>query len=268
MSLIFPHVPSIDEPPDLWACLSRAPMSLAAAPLRWVVVLAVKRLELAKSRLDRPDRSALTLAMAADTAAAAAAAGSVQAVVLVTDDDDARTLLSPIAAIIPDSPAAGLNPALLHGAAEAVRRWPHAGVAALAADLPALVPEVLARALTLAADHEQAVVADTAGTGTVLLTARPQQHRTGLTPAFGPASHARHVAGGAYDLTEALASQLRTRGLRRDVDTASDLAAAVDIGVGPHTSRALHAAPEFISEWHTAAVGEPRDPAPGSRRKQ
>jgi 2-phospho-L-lactate guanylyltransferase len=240
---------------------------VAVAPLRWVVVLAVKRLELAKSRLDRPDRSALTLAMAADTAASAAAAGPVQAVVVVTDDDDARTLLSPIAAIVPDSPAAGLNPALLHGAAAAGRRWPHAAVAALAADLPALVPEVLARALMLAADHDQAVVADTAGTGTVLLTAR---RGADLKPAFGPASHARHVEGGAYDLTAALASQRRTRGLRRDVDTASDLAAAVDIGVGPHTSRALQAAPEFISGWHTAAVGEPRDPAPpsapGSRR--
>jgi 2-phospho-L-lactate guanylyltransferase len=231
-------------------------VSAKAAPLRWVVLLAVKRLELAKSRLARPDRSALTLAMAADTAVSAAAAGPVQAVIVVTDDDEARTLLSPIAAIVPDSPAAGLNPALLHGAAEATRSWPHAAVAALAADLPALVPEVLARALTLAADHERAVVADAAGTGTVLLTAR---HGASLAPAFGAASHARHVAGGAFDLTPALADQRRTRGLRRDVDTASDLAAAVDIGVGPHTSRALQRSAESTPGWHTAAVGELRD---------
>jgi 2-phospho-L-lactate/phosphoenolpyruvate guanylyltransferase len=232
-------------------------MSPPGDALRWVVVLAVKRLPLAKSRLDRPDRSAVTLAMAADTAAAAAAAGLVQAVIVVTDDADARTLLSPIAAIVPDSPAAGLNPALTHGAAEAVRRWPHAGVAALAADLPALVPEVLARALGLAAEQPggttRAVVADAPGTGTVLLTVTPG---TPLDPRFGPDSFARHVTSGAYDLTPALSSQRRTRGLRRDVDTADDLAEAMRIGAGPATTRLLANPDSFTFGWQTAAPGE------------
>jgi 2-phospho-L-lactate/phosphoenolpyruvate guanylyltransferase len=239
-------------------------MSRRGDTLRWVVVLAVKRLTLAKSRLDRPDRSALTLAMAADTAAAAAAAGLVQAVVVVTDDADARTMLSPIAAIVPDSPAAGLNPALLHGAAEAARRWPHAGVAALAADLPALVPEVLARALGLAAECPggagRSVVADTPGTGTVLLAATPG---TALAPQFGTDSFARHVASGAYDLTPALQSQLRTRGLRRDVDTAADLADAVAIGAGPETTRVLHAADPLTFGWQTAALTGSEDHVSG-----
>ncbi len=228
--------------------------------LRWVVVLAVKRLTLAKSRLERPDRSALALAMAADTTAAAAAAGVVQAVIVVTDDAEARTLLSPLAAIVPDSPAAGLNPALEYGAAEARRRWPHAGVAALAADLPALVPEVLARALVLAGEQARSVVADTPGTGTVLLAARPGAV---LGPLFGPDSYARHVASGAHDLTPALDSQRRTRGLRRDVDTAADLAQAVEIGAGPQTTRVLRVTGPFTSRWHTAAMTEPGDSLTG-----
>jgi 2-phospho-L-lactate guanylyltransferase (CobY/MobA/RfbA family) len=110
---------------------------VSASP-HWVVLLAVKPLPLAKSRLDRADRSELTLAMAADTAEAATRVQTVDAVVVVTDDRDARALLEPFALVVPDAPNAGLNPALAYAAAQATQRWPNAGVAVLAADLPAL----------------------------------------------------------------------------------------------------------------------------------
>ncbi|MBL7621763.1 2-phospho-L-lactate guanylyltransferase, partial [Frankia sp. AgB1.8] len=61
------------------------------------MVLPLKRLGAAKSRLEHPDRAALALAMATDTAAAAAAAGPalVAGVLLVTNDPVARAGRTP-----------------------------------------------------------------------------------------------------------------------------------------------------------------------------
>lgn len=231
-------------------------MSSLAVARRWVVLLAVKPLPLAKSRLDRPDRSALTLAMAADTAAAAADAAA--AVLVVTDDVVARDALSQLAVVIPDLPDAGLNPALSYAADEATRRWPGLGVAVLAADLPALRPATLSRALALAEAHSRALVADASGTGTVLLTARPG---TPLAPAFGPGSRLRHT-NTAMDLTSALPADEATAGLRQDVDTAADLERAIAIGVGSATAKALSGDVEFTLEWHTPAVSYSPAPSP------
>ena len=221
--------------------------------IRWAVLLAVKPLPLAKSRLDRPDRSELTLAMAADTAQAAARVAAVEVVVVITDDADARAMLEPIAVVIPDAPNDGLNPALLHAAAQARRRWPQAGVVVLAADLPALRPEALAAALELAVRHPRAIVSDAVGTGTVLLSAAAG---VSLEPAFGPGSRQLHLDSGAVDLTDALAPGDLTEGLRHDVDTAADLEAAIQVGVGPHTAEVLARGVSLTLEWQTAAVIE------------
>jgi 2-phospho-L-lactate/phosphoenolpyruvate guanylyltransferase len=229
--------------------------------VRWTVLLAVKPLPLAKSRLDRPDRSALTLAMAADTAQAAARVAAVEVVLVVTDDPDARAMLEPVAVVIPDAPNAGLNPALRHAAAEAGSRWPHTGVVVLAADLPALRPEALAAALERAAQHQRAVVADAVGTGTVLLSAAAG---LSLEPSFGPGSRQRHRGSGAVDLTDSLPPGDPTEGLRHDVDTAADLEAAIRIGVGPRTARVLAQDLQFTLGWQTAPVTESA-PAPHAR---
>jgi 2-phospho-L-lactate guanylyltransferase len=221
--------------------------------VRWAVLLAVKPLPLAKSRLDRPDRSQLTLAMAADTAEAAARVAAVEVVVVVTDDPDARAMLEPVAVVVPDVPNAGLNPALVHAAAEAGRRWPHAGVVVLAADLPALRPEALAAALERAGQYPRAVVADAVGTGTVLLSAAAG---IVLKPSFGPDSRRRHLDTGATDLTDTLPPGEPTDGLRHDVDTATDLEAAIRIGVGPRTAHVLAQDLQFTLGWQTAPVSE------------
>ncbi len=230
---------------------------------RWVVLLAVKPLPLAKSRLDRPDRSEITLAMAADTAMAAAAARAVEAVVVVTDDGDARDRLSPVAVVVPDLPDAGLNPALQHGADEAHQRWPAAGVVVLAADLPALHPDALGGALERAARHERALVSDALGTGTVFLSAA---NNRSLEPAFGPGSRERHLASGAVDLTDHLPATDQTAGLRHDVDTAADLERAIRIGVGRHTAHVLAASQELTLGWQTPAVNESALARQGRRR--
>jgi 2-phospho-L-lactate/phosphoenolpyruvate guanylyltransferase len=200
----------------------------------WSVLMPVKVLARAKSRLTGltgagPRRAELALALACDTVTAALGAGQVARVIVITDDWDARTALAALGAlVIPDEPRDGLNAALRHGAAHAVARWPAAGTAALSADLPALRPGELARALTAAAAHPTAFVADAAGDGTTLYTAMPE---TPFLPAFGLASRARHAAGGAAEL--ALDG---IPGLRRDVDTPSDLRGAAALGLGPHSS--------------------------------
>ena len=122
----------------------------------------------------------------------------------------------------------GLNAALAEGARLARDRWPADGVAGLVGDLPALTPAELAGALAAAAQHPTGFVTDAAGTGTTLLTARPT---VAFDPRFGPGSAARHGVHAA-----ALPAG---PGLRRDVDTADDLRAALLLGVGPHTVAAL-----------------------------
>lgn len=211
------------------------------------MVLPLKRLGAAKSRLEHPDRAALALAMATDTAMAAAAAGPdlVAGVLLVTNEPAASAAIAsgglvppdggsaPVVAV-PDLPDRGLNPALRHGARVVARRWPEHGVAALSGDLAALRPGELRAALLAAPPTGRAVLADAAGTGTVLLCAAPGSP---LLPYFGTDSHGRHVRSGAFDLTGPLGAEVA--GLRRDVDTVADLAAARLLGVGAATAAVL-----------------------------
>jgi 2-phospho-L-lactate guanylyltransferase len=202
-------------------------------PLAWSLVIPVKVLARAKSRLAAlagPSRSALALAMAADTVSAVAACPAVCAMIVVTDDREAADALGALGAVVvADEPGSGLNAALAHGAAVAAARWPASGTGALGADLPALRPAELGSGLQAAAAWPEAFVPDAAGTGTTLYTARP-----GVTfsPRFGTGSAGRHRAAGAAELLLADAP-----GLRRDVDTPDDLRDAAALGLGPRTAR-------------------------------
>ncbi|HKC29170.1 MAG TPA: 2-phospho-L-lactate guanylyltransferase [Jatrophihabitans sp.] len=193
--------------------------------IRWTVVIPAKALPAAKSRLlpasdDAESHRWLVESIRSDTLAAARAAEATARVLVVTD------LPGLADAIVQTRP--GLNAALIEAADYAARTWPDDGVAALVGDLPALLPEQLTAALTEAAQHPRSFVADAAGSGTTLLTARPG---IALDPAFGEGSAARH-ASAAVPLPAA-------QGLRCDVDTADDLRAAAELGVGPATSVAL-----------------------------
>jgi 2-phospho-L-lactate/phosphoenolpyruvate guanylyltransferase len=201
--------------------------------VRWSVVVPVKRLPLAKSRLyavgrPRPEHEELALCLAVDTVAAALAATAVARLYVVTDDPAARAATAATGArVLPDEPDAGLNPALAHGAAVARRRFPRDGVALLSADLPALRPAELDAALAAAAGYGVAFVADASGTGTTLLATAPGRP---VEPRYGRASAAAHRAAGAIELTGGWPS------LRTDVDTAADLRTAAELGLGPATS--------------------------------
>ncbi|MBQ1027133.1 2-phospho-L-lactate guanylyltransferase [Micromonospora sp. C95] len=195
----------------------------------WTVVVPVKRLAAAKTRLrgglPGVPHQELALALAADTLAAVQDCPGVAEVLVVTDDARvAGVARSGGARVLPDV-AAGLNAAFRHGAADAAG-W----VAGLTADLPALRPAELAAALHAALTGPPGVrrfVTDAPGTGTVLLAAPPG---VPLDPRFGPGSAAAHAASGARPLTGGWPS------LRRDVDTADDLAAAARLGLGPRTT--------------------------------
>ena len=228
--------------------------------MSWTVIVPVKRLAQAKSRLrDEIGQGAghnraheeLVLAMMLDTVAAALSSPVVGRVIVISADPEPGEEAALLGAeTLPDVPDAGLNPALAYAAAH-VRRSGLAGtepgVVALTADLPALREAELTEALRHA---EQAAgslgpralvrsfVADAAGTGTVLLAAPPG---AALEPCFGADSAAAHEASGAVRLSGAWPS------LRRDVDTAADLAEALVLGVGPRTAatyaaRAAHPA--------------------------
>ena len=204
----------------------------ADSPLTWSLVVPVKVLARAKSRLAvlaGPHRPALALAMAADTVAAALACPIVDRVIAVTDDAEAARALAGLGALVTgDEPGRGLNPALRHGAALAAARWPRSGIGALAADLPALRPAELGLGLREAARWERSFGPDASGAGTTLYAARPGAR---FRPRFGPRSAEQHRAAGAVELSLA-----GLAGLRRDVDQPRDLSAASDLGVGPHTA--------------------------------
>lgn len=204
----------------------------ADTPLSWSLVIPVKVLARAKSRLTglagtrRPE---LALALAADTVAAAVACQEVAAVIVVSDDPAAAAELTGLGAlVIPDEPGDGLNPALVHGAAAAARLNPGTATGAMAADLPALRPAELGRALHAAADWPEAFVPDVAGSGTTLYTAAPGGR---FQPRFGPQSRREHSQAGAAELT-----LTGIAGLRRDVDTPEDLDSAARLGLGPRTA--------------------------------
>jgi 2-phospho-L-lactate guanylyltransferase len=181
-------------------------------PITWSVLMPVKVLAQAKSRLAEltgPRRAEFALALACDTVTAAVAASPAARVIVITDDQVAAVALAALGAlIIPDEPRAGLNAALRHGAGYAAARWPRSGTAALSADLPALRPAELARALHAAAAWPAAFVADAAGDGTTLYTA----------------------GGGAELALDGIP------GLRRDVDTPDDLRGASGLGLGSHSA--------------------------------
>lgn len=197
----------------------------------WTLVVAVKHLAAAKSRLRGAvpgvPHEQLALALAEDTVRAALRSAPVGELLVVTADPRAAAVLGALGArIVPEPPGGGLNAAFTHGAAAARSGW----VAALTADLPALQPTDLAGALRAAAAGPPGVrrfVADAPGTGTVLLATAPG---IPLNPRFGRHSAAAHLSSGAHPLSGAWPT------LRRDVDVPADLAAAADLGLGPRTA--------------------------------
>ncbi|HVE63194.1 MAG TPA: 2-phospho-L-lactate guanylyltransferase [Mycobacteriales bacterium] len=212
---------------------------MVAAETSWVVVVPIKELRVAKSRLagvTDSERGDLAMAMAMDVVSAAITAQAVAAVVVVTNDLRAAAELGELGArVVADVTDSGLNDALAGAARAAGVLWPRSGVCALSSDLPCVDAATLDVALGRAAAHQRGVVPDRRGDGTTMLTARAG---TDLAPRYGVASRSEHMKAGA--------EQLDTTGLDRlrlDVDTRDDLVAALALGVGSHTAQCAAPAP-------------------------
>ena len=201
----------------------------------WSVVLPVKQLARAKSRLGgalTPGVDELALAFFQDTASAALACGLVDEVLVATSDDRvAAWALARGCRVVSDDGHPGINAA----AAEAARARSASMVAVMVSDLPCATPEAITAFLSRAAGHPLSFLADAAGTGTTTWASTGDDD----TPHFGVGSRAAHTKAGAADLIAGLGSDPPLDPLRRDVDTEADLADAIRLGVGRHTEQAL-----------------------------
>lgn len=203
------------------------------------LIIAVKRLDAAKTRLSSlfaaaapGAREDLVLAMLVDTITAAQAVPAVGGITVVTPDHRAAetarlhgagVLIDPTPAGHPDP----LNEALRRAEAAVVEST--VNVAVLQGDLPALQARELAQAVSAARVHPRSLVEDRHGTGTAALFS----FGVPLDPSFGTDSARRHANSGAVALAAAWP------GLRCDIDTPEDLAAALRLGVGTTTKRTV-----------------------------
>ncbi|BDB41426.1 MULTISPECIES: 2-phospho-L-lactate guanylyltransferase [Mycobacterium] len=204
------------------------------------LIIAVKRLAAAKTRLapvfSAPTREAVVLGMLMDTLTAASRVRSLHSIVVITPDEAAGAAAAELGAEVLADPTPADDPDPLNSAIAAAERamtgsktTSVTNLVVLQGDLPALQTQELDEAISAARAYPRSFVADRAGTGTSVLCA----FGTPLQPQFGPDSSARHRRSGAIELTGAWP------GLRCDVDTPADLAAARKLGVGPATARAV-----------------------------
>ncbi len=206
------------------------------------LIIAVKRLAAAKTRLapvfSARTRESVVLAMLVDTLTAASRAGSVRSITVVTPDEAAAAAAAELGADVladptPEGHPDPLNNAIATAESALVDSFSNtdllSNVVVLQGDLPALQTQELSEAIAAARHHKRSFVADRLGTGTSALLA----FGTSLDPQFGPDSATRHRRSGAIELTGAWP------GLRCDVDTPADMAAARRLGVGAATARAV-----------------------------
>lgn len=200
------------------------------------LIIAVKRLVAAKTRLapvfSARTRESVVLAMLMDTLTAAKRVRSLGSITVITPDDAAAAAATQLGADVLTDPTPEGHPDPLNNAIATAERAvgrSFANVVALQGDLPALQSQELAEAIAAARQHRRSFVADRLATGTAALFA----FGSPLDPHFGSDSSARHRSSGAIELTGAWP------GLRCDVDTPSDLAAARRLGVGSATARAI-----------------------------
>ncbi|BBX39363.1 2-phospho-L-lactate guanylyltransferase [Mycobacterium simiae] len=200
------------------------------------LIIAVKRLTAAKTRLapvfSARTRETVVLAMLVDTVTAAGRVGSVGSITVITPDEAAAAAVAKLGAhVLADPTPQGHSDPLNHAIATAERSvaGSFSNVIALQGDLPALQTQELADAIAAARQYRRSFVADRLGTGTAALCA----FGAALEPQFGSDSAARHRHSGAIELTGPWP------GLRCDVDTPADLAAARRLGVGSATARAI-----------------------------
>lgn len=199
----------------------------------WSIVVPVKELSRAKSRLAvGRNRSRLALAFAQDTVAAIAACPLVTSVLIVTNDPFVRLALADDKVRFLDDPGPDLNSAIRSGLAY-LRATTPGRSAVLVSDLPSLTTESVSGVLEKAARYAFSIVGDDEKHGTTAVFFRdPPADRL----FFGENSREAYLRAGAVPIADVV-------GISRDVDRIDHLDAAVRLGVGAHTRAALSADP-------------------------
>lgn len=193
---------------------------MTPAAARASLVVLAKDSRAAKTRLQLPREEArlLALRLAASTVRAGLAADMVGAVLVVTSDPDIALDAGEAGAeVVAEPRPLGMNRAAALGRRRALEVRPDAPVAVVVADLPELYPgdlDVVVRELL--ATGGPLYVPDHEGTGTTFLVHGPE-----TCPGFG---FGRHSAAMHHRLGYRRAST-GPPSLRRDLDTAEDLAA-------------------------------------------
>lgn len=225
---------------------------------QWTVVVPVKSLTLAKSRLAVPAnwRRDLALAFALDTVAAICSSPLVVGVLVVTADPDVERCLRGRSVRVVGDDGSGLQAAVHGGCRAASTRVPAAWVAVIPADLPSLRGEDVTKCLVAGQKTSGgAFVPDRDARGTTMLMCAPGQV---VRSRYGPSSASQHRALGFRCLDDA---PVRAR---HDVDTLQDLRRAAALGVGSQTTVVLRSLDELGSHgsW---AVGQ-HVPSEATRR--
>jgi 2-phospho-L-lactate guanylyltransferase len=192
----------------------------------WTIVIPVKGTAGAKSRLGASFE--LAMAIALDTVAVAV---EVAPVIVVTPSAVAARF-EEIGAVVEIDQGNGLAGAIAVGLAAASVGAGETGgpVAVMLGDLPALTADELREVFVMSESFPLAFVADAEGIGSsIVLAHSAASHR----PAFGADSRAAHLRAGYVELPIPPGS-----GLRRDIDTAEQLASLPPERLGPRT-RAL-----------------------------
>jgi len=200
------------------------------AALHWTVIMPVKSLSAAKSRLAHAHPGALSRAFLLDALDAVLATPEVTEVIVVTGDPEVAIAAAESGCrTVDDDGHPGINAAAAWGARN---RGASGGVAVMVSDLPCLTSSACATVLELAARHSTSFLPDADGQGTTMWFATPGHE---VRTAFGVESRAAHAHAGAVDLVtrhpEAADALIPAR---RDVDTLADLTDAAAIGVGTH----------------------------------
>ena len=202
----------------------------------WTIVVPVRGTATSKTRLSMAgvDSSALAAAFGLDVVDAAVHAARVRRVVVTTASPYLAAAASAKGAVaIVDAAPGHLDDVVLRAVDRVRALDPQSDVAVLVGDVATITPGDLDDALALAEEHPRAFIADRDGVGTVMLTARnglPHQ------PCFGGPSRISHRAWGYREI-----ALDRSARVRHDIDTAHDLALALELGVGSEVRRVLEA---------------------------
>jgi 2-phospho-L-lactate guanylyltransferase len=214
-------------------------LDVGVAAVSWTVIIPVKDLSRAKSRMadGRPAPSDLARAFLADVLDAVHPCPLVDRIIVATSDPEAMAIATAHGALsVDDTGHPGINAGATWAARSATAGT---GVAVMVSDLPRLTTAAVSRVLELASAHPVSFVADLQGTGTTMWLALSP---TLMPPHFGAESRQAHLATGAVDLVERYPDQVLLPA-RADADTPEHLEGAGAGRLGPHTRQALDGNP-------------------------